>query len=170
VAAQPAARPNTTTRPAPRTIIVGLGNPLLTVDGVGVHVLEFLRPQLESRPDLELCVDDRGGLRLMERMIGFGRAIIIDAICSDAAPGTVRVFGLNDLPTRHSTSAHDASLADALELGRTCDAELPSPDQIRLVAIEAASVLDFGEQCTPRVAASIAPAAQVVLDLLTHWR
>jgi hypothetical protein len=47
---------------------------------------------------------------------------------------------------------------------------LPALEQVRLVAIEAEVLLDFGESCTPRVAASIDRAAAAVLDLLRAWK
>ena len=59
-----------------KTLIIGLGNPLVTDDSVGLRVVERLRPLLADRPDVEVAEDYWGGLRLMERMIGFDRAIV----------------------------------------------------------------------------------------------
>ena len=67
-----------------KTLIIGLGNPLVTDDSVGLRVVEELRPLLADRPDVEVSEDYWGGLRLMERMIGFDRAIVIDAIQTGA--------------------------------------------------------------------------------------
>ncbi len=170
--------PTCTTRPEPgspateslRTIVVGLGNPLLTDDAVGLHVLNRVRPALSGRPGLELTENYWGGLRLMERLIGYHRAVIIDAQCSGAPPGTVSVLDADALPTRHGNSAHDADLRTALEFGRRAGAELPTPGNVRVVAIEAAEVNTFGEECTSAVAAGIPRAAEVVLTLLNEWR
>jgi len=153
-----------------KTLVLGLGNPLLTDDGVGLQVVQRLRPTLAGCTGVEVGEDFCGGLRLMERMIGFDRAIIVDAICSGAAPGTVRTLAVDDLPTRHSGSAHDADMGAALALGRQGGAALPAGDDIRIVAIEAEDVLTFGEECTPRVRASIPHAAEVVLAILAAWR
>lgn len=169
VASSPAS-PNADGKSPPRTVVIGLGNALLTDDGVGAHVLERLRSELGAQTGVTLRFDDRGGLHLMECMVGFERAIVIDAIRAGAEPGTVSVLTLADLPTCHSTSTHDASLADALRLGHACGAALPELDQVRLVAIEAEVLLDFGETCTPRVAASIDRAAATVRDLLRAWK
>jgi hydrogenase maturation protease len=152
------------------TLILGLGNPLLTDDGVGLRVLQHLRPRLAGRPDVELDEDYCGGLRLMERLIGFDRAIIVDAICSGRRPGEVRVLTPREVPTRHSGSSHDADLRTALTLGRQAGARLPKDENIRLVAIEAAEVLTFGQECTPPVDSVIGRAARVVLKLLATWR
>lgn len=156
--------------PTPKTLVLGLGNPLLTDDGVGLHVAEKLRASLAGRPGVEVDLDYCGGLRLMERLVGCRRAIIIDAARRGAPVGSVTVLPLDASPTRHSGSAHDIDLAGALELGRRAGAELPAADDMRVVAIEAGEVEAFGETCTPDVAAGIPLAAELVRDLLDTWR
>lgn len=157
-------------RVRPRTLLLGLGNPLLGDDSAGLRVVQALRPQLSDRSGLEVDEDCWGGLRLMERMIGFDRAVVVDAMCSGAAPGTVSVLSPEAMPTQHSNSAHDVDLCTALELGRRAGAALPAIENIRLVAIEAADVLAFSERCTPAVDGGIRRAAEIVLSLLTAWR
>ena len=70
-----------------KTLVIGLGNPLVTDDSVGLRVVERLKPLLADRSDVEVSEDYWGGLRLMERMIGFDRAIVIDAIQTGALAG-----------------------------------------------------------------------------------
>jgi hydrogenase maturation protease len=153
-----------------RTLVLGLGNPLLADDSVGLRVVERLRPLLAALPCLEVAEDYWGGLRLMERLVGFERAVIIDAQYTGATPGTVRVLSPHALSTRHGGSAHDADLLTALELGRRAGAILPATENIRIVAVEAADVETFCEDCTAAVAASIPTAAQAVLTILEAWR
>ena len=69
-----------------RILIIGLGNPIVSDDSVGLRVVEELKPLLAHRTDVEVAEDYWGGLRLMERMIGFDRAIVVDAIHSGAPP------------------------------------------------------------------------------------
>ncbi len=152
----------------PRTLIIGLGNPLLGDDSIGLRVARHLRKR--GRESFFVDEDYCGGLRLMERLIGFERAIIIDAGCTGAAPGTVQVLPVDALATRHSTSAHDVDLKAALALGRQAGAALPASQNIRVIAIEAAQCHSFQEECTPAVAASIGPASAAVLALLAAWR
>lgn len=167
-----APRPTDAARSArtPRTLVIGLGNPILSDDGVGVHVVRRLRSRLGKRPGIELAEDCRGGLRLMERMIGYDRALVIDAGRTGRPPGEVRVLSLRSLPTLHAGSAHDLDLPTALAVGRRAGAALPDPSGIRFLVIESQDVLSFGEQCTPAVAAAIDRAARVALDLLSDWR
>ena len=155
----------------PKTLIVGLGNPILGDDGVGWRVAEQVQARLHSGPndleDLEVECLSLGGLSLMERLVGYQRAIIIDAITTrQYPPGTVTCFSLETLPDRamgHTTAAHDTSLQTAIAVGRSMGA--PLPERITIVAVEAERIFDFSEDLTPEVAAAISPAEQLVLDL-----
>jgi hydrogenase maturation protease len=152
-----------------RTLIIGLGNPLVSDDAVGLRVVEELKAKLAGRDDIEVSEDYWGGLRLMERMIGFQRAIVVDAIQSGAPPGTIHLLGTGDLPTQRSASAHDVNLPTALEFGRRAGASLPPDDCIRLVGIEVVDILNFGQHCTPEVEAAIPRAVAAVLEQLNAF-
>ena len=69
-----------------RTLIIGLGNPIVSDDSIGLRVAAGVKPLLADRADVEVTEDYWGGLRLMERMIGYDRAIVIDAICTVRRP------------------------------------------------------------------------------------
>ena len=84
------------------TLIIGLGNPLVTDDSVGLRVAAELRSRLAGQADVEVAEDYWGGLRLMEQMVGYDRAIVIDAIQSGAAPGTIHHLAPGDMPTQRS--------------------------------------------------------------------
>ena len=151
-----------------KILVLGLGNPLVSDDSVGLRVAEKLKPLLAGRSDVEVSQDYWGGLRLMERMIGFDRAIIIDAIKSGAAPGTVHRLTPDSISTQRSASAHDVNLPTALEFGRKAGVALPKNEDILLVGIEAEDILNFGEQCTPAVQAAIPQAVAAVLRVLAE--
>jgi hydrogenase maturation protease len=146
-----------------RTLIIGLGNPLLRDDAVGLHVARQVRTALGDASDIEVVEEACGGLRLMERMVGFDRAILIDAIRSGRPPGTVMTLDPRDMHTQHSASSHDVNLPTALALGRRTGARLPADDRLIVIAVEAEDVETFGEQMTEAVAAAVAPAAARVL-------
>ena len=155
-----------------KTIVIGLGNPIVSDDSVGLRVVATVRSRLENgqKPDIEGEVevgeDYWGGLRLMERLVGYDRAIVVDAICTDSTPGTIHLLALDDIPTQKSNSAHDLTLPVALRLGRESGAVLPSDENILLIGIEAQDVLTFSEQCTPAVEAAIPKAVEKVLAAL----
>lgn len=153
------------------TLVVGLGNPILTDDGVGVKVAYLLEEMLQEEDhDFTITEASVGGLRLMELMIGYERSIIIDAIMSGNGykPGSFRKMTLDDLrtisPTQHSASAHDTTLVTALDMGKRMGLHLPN--QVSIYAIEVENTLDFGEQPTPKVAEAIPIVANAVLNEL----
>ena len=149
-----------------KILILGLGNPIVSDDSVGLRVAELLKGRLADRPDVEVSEDYWGGLRLMERMIGFDRAIVVDAIQLGSPPGTIHLLTPDGVPTQRSASAHDVNLATALEFGRLLGVSLPANERIILVGIEAEDILNFGERCTPAVEAAIPRAVEMVLDIL----
>lgn len=165
---QPHRLRSTTPDPAvrPRTLVIGLGNPLIADDRVGLCVASQLRRSLRGRPDVDVVEDYWGGLRLMERMIGYDRAIVIDAICTGAPPGTLHRLTPHAVPTQKSASAHDVNLPTALAFGRAAGASVPEDDQVVLVGIEALDTLTFSEDVTPAVAAAVPRAVELVLELL----
>lgn len=149
-----------------KTLVIGLGNPLVSDDSVGLRVVEQLKPLLAGRPEVEVSEDYWGGLRLMERMIGYRRAIVVDAICTGAAPGTIHHLTTASIATQKSSSAHDVSLPTALAFGRHAGAQLPADEDVRLIGIEAEDLINFSEQCTPAVAAAIPRAVREVIQVL----
>jgi hydrogenase maturation protease len=161
--------------PHASTIVLGLGNPVLRDDGVGWRIAEAVQDWLAAecaagrpRNDVEVDRLSVGGLRLMERLTGYRRAILVDsALVPDAAVGEVRAAPLDALQPPaggHLDSAHDASLRTALDVGRRLGAELPA--RIDVVTVQAESVYDFGEDLTPEVEAAVPIAALAVVDLI----
>jgi len=142
--------------------VLGLGNPLLGDDAVGLKVAALVRERLDGRVDVDVAEEEAGGLRLMEQMTGYDRAVLVDACVSGGAPGTIRRIGPDELPTQRTAIAHGIDLPRALALGRSLG--LPMPSVVRVVAIEAESILEFREFMTPAVAAAVEPAVEAVLE------
>jgi hydrogenase maturation protease len=149
-----------------KTLVLGLGNPLVSDDSIGLRVAREVKSRLGGRADVEVEEDHWGGLRLMERMIGYDRAIVIDAVCTGTASGTIHFFRPDDVPVRKSVSSHDIGLPAGLQLGRQAGMQLPDDQQIVFVGIEAEDVETLAEQCTPAVARAIPRAAEEVLRTL----
>lgn len=145
-----------------KTLVLGLGNPLLGDDSVGLRVAALVRDRLAGRPDVDVAEEEAGGLRLMERLTGYDRAVLVDACVSGAVPGTIRRIGPDELPTQRTAIAHGIDLPRALALGQSLG--LPMPEVVRVVAIEAESVLEFRDSMTPAVADAVEPAVAAVLD------
>ncbi len=159
----------------PRTIVVGLGNPLLGDDGVGWRVADevegLIRAAQEAGrtiPDVEIERLGVGGLRLMECLTGYEAAILVDAAEFPNRPiGEVRSCSFDELAefaAGHLDSAHDASLRTALTLGRRLGASLP--ESIHAVTVQARRTDEFSEALSPAVEAAIPAAAQAVVELV----
>ncbi len=151
-----------------KTLILGLGNPLLGDDGVGWRVAEACAARLRGAAQIEVDCLATGGLSLMERLVGYDRAILIDAItAADQPPGAVYRLHVEDLPDAsagHTGSAHDTSLQTALQLGRRMGAALPA--SVIVVAVQAQRVFDFSEELSPAVAAAVPRAVEMVMQIL----
>jgi hydrogenase maturation protease len=149
-----------------KTLVIGLGNPILTDDGAGVLAARQVAGRLAGKFPIEVAELSVGGLRLMEAMIGYDRVILIDALESkEGRYGTIHRLSLQDLseisPTQHSSSPHDASLTTAIEMGRRMSYTLPK--EIVIFAIEVENTSDFGEAPTPAVAQAIPELVEQVL-------
>lgn len=168
----------------PSTLVIGLGNPILGDDGVGWHIArevaqKFIKsvaddkqkaykPGMIALEGIEIDYLAVGGLSLMERLVGYERAIIIDAIQTGHRPvGDVVFTSLGEFSetvTAHLTSTHDTSLQQALKVGRSMGVHLPK--EIIIVGIEAKSVYDFSEELSAPVAAALPKAINLVMELI----
>lgn len=170
-----------------KTIVVGLGNPILGDDGVGWKVVEEIRQQLSpvllgspspggvqthdgrgADAGVEVECLSLGGLGLMEHLIGYDRAIIVDAFIAEKEDiGSILIRELRDLPNYsafHTTSTHDTSLQNAIEVGRHMGAHLP--EEVLVIGIAIQRICEFGESLSPPVAECVPQAAHIALNLI----
>jgi hydrogenase maturation protease len=150
--------------PMPRTLVLGLGNPILTDDGVGIHVVRAAAAQYAPADGVTFAEASVGGLRLLDALDGYERVILVDAIQTSAGrPGDVYQLAASDLPASlHSGSTHDLSLHAALDLGRRLGMKLPGDKEILILAVEAGDVLTFSDSCTQAVARAIPRVMEAV--------
>ncbi len=145
--------------PAPRKrpVIIGVGNPMRRDDGVGPAVIA----ELHARSvDADLVTLDGEPTRLLDAWSGRDRAIVVDAVTSDSAVGTIHRIDVATDPIPApppAASSHGAGLAEAVELARALDA---LPGRLVVFGIEADNV-SFGEGLSPAVEAAVD-------DLLRH--
>jgi hydrogenase maturation protease len=150
-----------------RVLVLGLGNPLLGDDGVGWRVAEEVKSQLPANLPVDVNCLSLGGMSLMEHLIGYSRAVLIDAFALEEPIGSILILKLSDLPNYsafHATSVHDVSLQTAIEIGKTMGAQLP--DDVTVVGVATKHVCDFRKSLSPLVADAVPQATHIVLDLL----
>ena len=146
------------------TLVLSMGNPILSDDGVGLLVAGRLS-QGPLPAGVEVRQSEVAGLRLLELVRGFTRVIIIDALKSPAEaghePGEVVRYEAKDFKGGHRYgSAHSIGLDTALELGHQLGYDMP--EEVIVFAIEAADVETFGEELSPPATA----VAEQVLGLV----
>ena len=147
-----------------RTVVVGLGNTILSDDGVGIYISREIKKKL-SWPDIFVDEASTGGLELLEYITGFQKAVIIDAVSTGKnPPGTVIFLTAEDLPGGSSLTRHQVSLSQAIELGRNIGMDLPS--EILIFGVEVNDVTTFSEKCTPEVDRAIPVAAEKIISSL----
>src|SRR5581483_8111682 len=149
------------------TVVVGLGNPLMGDDGLGLVALELLRDGWVMPPDVELVDGGTWGLNLLPIIEDAHDVLLIDAIDTGAAPGTETVIPRERLPRYLATkiSPHQVDLHDVLAL-----AELRGtlPDRTTAIGLEPQRV-EFGVGLSPLVAARLDALVERVVSRLAAW-
>jgi hydrogenase maturation protease len=145
-----------------KTLVLGLGNPILSDDSVGFRIVQ----ELEGRfgQDVTVMETSLAGLSLLDMLVGYDRVIIIDSIqTKNGKVGEVYKLDAEDFAaTRHAASPHDVNLATALELGKRLGLEMPK--EIVIFAVEVADATTFGEGCTPQVERAIPKVVEMVRE------
>jgi hydrogenase maturation protease len=148
-----------------RTLVLGLGNDLLSDDAAGLLAARALRERLAGRDDVEVAESGLAGLALLDSFVGFERALILDSICTRRVPpGTVTELGPDDLSAVVAPSPHFAGLPELLALARQL--ELPFPAEFRILAIETEDPYTLGGGLTPAVRAALPGLVERALALV----
>jgi len=145
-----------------KTLILGLGNPILSDDGVGIKVAQQIREEIKD-PQITVAESSEAGLNLLDSIIGYEQVIIIDAIQTKGgkAGQVYRLEPENFSFARHLSSSHQVNLISALELGKMLN--LAMPQRTTILAVEAKDVINFSEKCTPEVERAIPEVVKMVL-------
>ena len=130
-----------------KTLILGIGNNILTDDGIGSRLVNDLSKQIHD-PEVHYDTACCGGLEIVEYIKDYERVIFIDAIRTlEGSPGDVYYFIPSDFQeTSHLSSLHDVSFLTALKLGQTLNLGLPN--DLHIIAVEIIEDLEFSEELT----------------------
>jgi len=147
---------------------LGLGNPLLRDDAVGLAVVAELTRLLaqEPVPGVDVLASTRAGFELIDLLHGYACAVIVDCLTlPDPQPGRVRCLGIEAVGgSARLINAHEISIGTAFRLAEQMG--IPMPRTVRIVGIEAADTSTIAEGLTPEVAAVVVPLArQIHTDL-----
>ena len=145
-------------------LILGIGNALLTDEGIGIRVLKELERKFTFPANVELLDGGTSGIELLRYISKRDCLIIIDAMKCDQKPGTVVRVADNDVPAAFRTriSPHQIGLSDLLAAAMLTD-ELPK--NLVLFGVEPESI-DVGLNLTDAVEASVDKLVSAVVEEL----
>ena len=150
------------------TLILGIGNTLLSDEGAGIHALNLLQ---SSHPDLQnLTYIDGGTLSftLAAYIEDCDNLIVFDAAELKAPPGTVRTMAGGEMDAFLGTarrSPHEVGLLDLFDIARLTES---LPENRALIGIQPATI-EWGMSPTPAVAKGLPCAVEQAVDLLGQW-
>jgi len=150
-----------------KTLVLGLGNPYLSDDAVGLRLAAALCRQLTAYPDLDVVEDcSVGGLDLLDVLHGYQRVIVLDSLRTrGGTPGEWHHFTAEVLrETVHLAGVHDANFATVLELGYRLGLPLPDPADIHVFAVEAADERTFSERMSPALERRFPAFSKAILE------
>jgi hydrogenase maturation protease len=148
-----------------KTLILGIGNNILTDDGIGSRLVSDLI-KLINDPEVHYETACCGGLEIVEYIRDYERVIFIDSIRTHKGrPGDVYYFIPSDFrETSHLSSLHDVSFLTALNLGHTLNLGLP--DDLHIIAVEIIENMEFSEELTLQLKKKYTKILQKVLEIV----
>jgi hydrogenase maturation protease len=151
-----------------KVLILGIGNTLLSDEGIGVHLVERMRRQVGELEGIEYMDGGTLSFTLAEPIARADGLIVVDAARMERPPGALNVFH-NEEMDRHlagnRASVHEVSLSDLLDMARLSQT---LPELRCLIGIEPAS-LEWGEQPSETVAPAIELGIEKILSILRDW-
>ena len=151
-----------------KTLVLGIGNTLLSDEGVGVRMLDYLQENHPDLPDLDYLDGGTLSFTLAGWIEETDNLVVIDAAELGSAPGTVEVFEGEEMDRfagRTKRSVHEVSLGDLLAIAHLTDT---IPGHRALVAIQPLEI-DWGSRLSDAVAEALPVAAEQVTKLVKHW-
>lgn len=153
-----------------KTLILGIGNTLLSDEGVGVHVTQQLQSMLPPSDDLEILDGGTLSFTLASPIEDADALIVVDAAQLKSSPGTLKVFEGKEMDAfllgNRKSSVHEVGLTDLMSIAMLTG---HWPERRALVAIQPEKV-DWGDAPTPQVAAAVPLACEHIQTLIGEWR
>ncbi len=148
-----------------RTLILGLGNPILGDDGVGIAIARKIKELWPADPFTDVIEASLGGRFLLDLIAGYETVVVADAIVTDeqAQAGSVYTLSVDDLGTVvNPYASHALDLRTTVELGKQLGYDMP--DTIQIYAVEIKEHTVFREGLSPEVEAAVLPVARSIMQ------
>lgn len=139
-----------------KTLVFGLGNTILSDDGVGIKVVRELAKRMQDAgPEIEFTEGSVGGLAILDVIAGYDRLVLVDSIkTTEGKPGQLYRLKPEDFFTpTHLANSHGVDFFTAVKLGQKFGYRMPA--RIDIYAVEVSDNITFSADCTGQVAACI---------------
>ena len=148
--------------------VLGIGNTILSDEGFGVRVVEYLKENYDFPENVALIDGGTLGVELQHFIIGTQKLLIIDSIDGGVEAG--KIFHLHgDEILKHFTqkiSAHEIGIQDILTMLEITDKKIPV---VELIGAQPYS-LDAGTELTPEMKKLVPIFAEKALEILNSWQ
>jgi hydrogenase maturation protease len=151
------------------TLILGIGNNLLSDEGVGIHVVRYLEARHADEPDVTYLDGGTLSFTLADPIAEHANLIVVDAARLGEAPGTIRCLVGSEMDRYlkgNRSSVHEVGLVDLFDISRLSGT---FPERRALIGIEP-ETLGWGDNPSERVAPAVPEAARLALELVARWR
>ncbi len=154
-------------RPSGPLLLVAVGNPLMTDDGIGLAALERFRADWEIPEGVETVDGAVWPLTLLPQVEDAGAVVFLDAIDARRPPGTVLELERDEIPRflEAKLSPHQVGVRDLLAL---CTLRGTLPERTAALGIQPA-VVELGTELSPVAARSLAPLMERIAARLAAW-
>ena len=155
-----------TPRSAPNALVLGIGNPIMSDDGVGIRVVQELQREYRFPLTVEVVEGGTLGLGLLPLLEGRSHLIVVDAVETGKRPGTcIRLSG-EELPVALEArlSPHQMGLKELLAVCRLTGQEQP---EMVLIGVQPRSV-ELAEHLSPEVELQVESMKGAVLKELAR--
>ena len=153
-----------------KTLVLGIGNTLLTDEGIGIHVLQALDPELANWPDVTLLDGGTLSFTLAGPIEDADALIVVDAANIKTRPGEWAMLKGEEmdafLMSNRKASVHEVGLTDLRAIAILAG---HWPDRRAMLAIQPQTI-DWGEHPTPAVAAAIPPVCAAIMNQIREWQ
>jgi hydrogenase maturation protease len=146
-----------------KIIVLGVGNILLSDEGIGVHVANELM-KMDLPPEVSVVEGGTDGFRLLNVITEADRLIVIDSVKGGAEPGSIYRFDINEVrncPPGFTTSLHQIGILEVINLSEL----VGKKPHTTVIGVEPKS-LEMSLELSPEIKAKIPRIIELVIDEL----
>jgi hydrogenase maturation protease len=147
------------------TVLIALGNPLLSDEGVGVHILQEIEKRVPEPRPFDLLDSGNSSMRVLHSLKGCKKAVFVDCALMGAKPGEMKRFTpeeVSSIKNLQGFSLHEGDLLKTLELAKMLG---DLPDEVVIFGIQPAS-LEQGENLSSALEVNFKTHVELILKEL----